>query len=165
MLTAKRLRELLDYDAATGEFTWRVAKAQKLMNNRRAATAVNSDGYRHIKIDNKSHKAHRLAWLHVHGEWPSGQIDHIDGDRANNRISNLRSATWGENRHNLKRYTNNTSGHKGVYQCNQTGKWKVQINAYNKRRYLGAFERIEDAAETYARAAKDLHGEFRRDVS
>src|SRR5687768_4110898 len=123
MLTAERLRELLDYDPDTGVFRWktRPVRAEYLRTDRAwnsrfagrpAGTLVK--GYVCILIYRRSYRAHRLAWLYVHGEWPRNELDHEHGNRADNRIEKLRSATRGQNMQNRKPNSNNTSGYPGV---------------------------------------------------
>ena len=89
MITQEELKELLDYNPETGLFTWNVYNNIK---NKTTAGTFN-DGYIQIKIKQKIYQAHRLAWLYVYGEWPKGQIDHINGIRDDNRIENLRDVT------------------------------------------------------------------------
>jgi len=106
------------------------------------------------------YKAHRLAWLYVHGEWPPEQLDHINGQRDDNRVENLRSATRAENAGNSKRRADNTSGFKGVYWNAQRSKWQAKIRRGQLEKHLGLFVCKEDAAEAYRRAAADVFGEF-----
>jgi len=89
--------------------------------------------------------AHRVAWALYHGEWPSGQIDHINGNRTDNRLSNLRDVVNAENAKNMAMKRNNTSGVNGVYLHRQTGKWCAQINAFGKAVGLGLFTEKRDA--------------------
>lgn len=101
MINQKRLKEVLDYDPATGVFTWRVE-----LNARGKVgdpAGCNSWGYRVIRIDGRLYGAHRLVWLYVHGRWPDAMIDHVNGDRSDNRIENLREANSVQNAHNAKR--------------------------------------------------------------
>lgn len=104
-ITAECLRQLLDYDPDTGVFRWRErpdgSADWNKMNASRVAGSVNNRGYRIIKIANVRYRAHRLAWLHVYGEWPSEQIDHINRDKDDNRIANLRIVNNSENMRNL----------------------------------------------------------------
>ncbi|MGY8831687.1 MAG: HNH endonuclease signature motif containing protein, partial [Pseudomonadales bacterium] len=100
MLTIERLKEVLDYSPETGHFTWRI-------NKRRARTgdiagSVVAHGYILIRVDQTRQLAHRLAWFYVHGRWPDKNIDHINGQTADNRIANLRQATCAENLKNIK---------------------------------------------------------------
>ena len=104
-LTAARLREALSYDRDTGEFRWN--KRSSALSRRREgvlAGSIKAAGYREIEIDGVTYQAHRLAWLHVTGEWPDAEIDHRDLDRGNNSWENLRAATSSQNHANRKPY-------------------------------------------------------------
>lgn len=160
--TAEQVRHLFDYDPATGSLRWRVAKARRIRPGALAATAPNSDGYVGVKIDGRTYKAHRLAWAWVHGAWPEAEVDHINGDRADNRIANLRLATNKENARNRLTYKNNRSGYRGVYWNSALQKWGAQIRTGGKRHHLGFFLVKEDAAEAYRVASPIVHGQFGR---
>jgi citrate synthase len=112
-LTQEYLKSILDYDLDTGIFTWKVSKANRTKVGDVAGWSYN--GYREIEINNKAYKAHRLAWLYVYGEMPKNLVDHVDGNRSNNKISNLREATYQENSENYKTPKTNKSGVKNVY--------------------------------------------------
>ena len=89
-LTAERLREVMSYDPETGVLTWRKKTGRKgRVVVGRAAGNYDPDGYICVRIDRKNYKAHRLAWLYVYGTWPDNRIDHIDGIKDNNAITNL----------------------------------------------------------------------------
>lgn len=98
---------------------------------------------------------HRAVFAVVHGRWPTDQIDHIDGDPTNNRVENLREVSGLENQRNMKRYTNNTSGHTGV-RLTASGKWQALITDNGRRIHLGVFEDVEDAAAAYRAKADEL---------
>lgn len=110
----------------------------------------------------KSYKAHRLAWLYMHGELPDKSIDHINGLKTDNRIANLRLATNAQQKQNRPRNLNNSSGYKGVARAET--KWRARINANGRHYYLGRFDTPEDAHNAYVAAAHRLHGEFARTV-
>jgi hypothetical protein len=152
-LTVDRLHYLLNYDGATGEFTWRV-KRRGCAQGSRAGCRMKS-GYDIIRLDNMLHLAHRLAWLHTTGSWPAHQIDHINGDRADNRISNLREATNIENAHNRRKRRNNKSGYAGVRV--ESHKWLAEIKVNYKPIRLGLFATPEEASEAYQKARKKYH--------
>lgn len=160
-LTAERLRELLTYDPETGIFTRRV-RISNCPAGMIAGTYNISRGQRRqrIGVDGRVYKAHRLAWLYVHGKWPAEQIDHIDGNAANNRIANLREASPTQQMHNKKTPRNNKVGFKGVTKAEN--KFSARIQAFGKRRRLGRFATPEEAGWAYAQAAKSYHGEFAR---
>jgi hypothetical protein len=152
------LRELLTYDANTGEFTWRVATRNGKGQPGRRAGALNSQGYRQISFDGRQLKAHRLAWLYVYGSWPQGDLDHVNGDQTDNRIDNLRPATRQQNCANSRPRRANKSGFKGVHLHRRTGKWRAVIRS----RHLGLFKTPEEAHSAYCVAARNLFGEFWR---
>ena len=160
-ITAKRLRNLLAYDATTGIFVWRVTRSRKAPAGA-VAGYVNQSGYRHIIVDGEEYKAHRLAWLHVTGKWARKRIDHADGDLNNNRFSNLREATHSQNLANSRLRRDNKVGLKGVCQERTTGRWMANINKDGRRHYLGLFDSPEEAHAAYCDAAARLHGEFAR---
>ncbi len=159
-LTIERLRECLSYDSNTGVFTWLLSGAGWVRPG--DVAGWESHGYRRIHIDKKYYYAHRIAWFYIHGEWPKEQIDHIDGDRCNNRIVNLRAATNSENAYNKKMTRRNTSGHKGVYFHKAAKKWTAMIRSKSGHIYLGLYKTKELAHAAYADAAMKYHGEFAR---
>lgn len=166
MLTAEYVRTLLDYNLSNGEFRWRYRKnSSNSWNSRYAeilAGTFDKDGYRVIKIDRKSYKAHRLAWLIVSGSWPVYEIDHKDGNRSNNAWTNLREATHAQNSRNYKTPVNNTSGIKGVYWHKECRKWMAKITVNAKLKHLGVFDTIEEATQMRLAAELEVYGEFRR---
>lgn len=104
--------------------------------------------------------AHRVAWAVHYGEWPEKDIDHINQDKGDNRICNLRLATDQENLRNIPKFSTNTSGYKGVSLIKKTGKWNARISTGSEYKSLGNFDTPEDANEAYIDAAKRYHGEF-----
>ena len=104
---------------------------------------------------------HRLAWMMIHGA-PTADIDHIDGNRTNNRISNLRAATRSENLANARKHAHNTSGAKGVYFDRQRGKYQAHITHQYKYYHLGRFDTFEQAVAARRDAAERMHGKFAR---
>jgi len=110
-----------------------------------------------MRISGRMYRAHRLAWLYVHGKWPENEIDHINGVRSDNRISNLRDATTAENRQNHAIRRDNTSTVPGVDWHKSVQKWRVRIRVPGKRITVGFFKNLEDAAAARARAKAELH--------
>jgi len=165
-LTADYVRSILHYDPDTGEFVWKDrGKSRDFWNVKYAghkAGRINSRGYLIISIDNHPYSAHRLAWLYVTGEWPCGQIDHINGVRSENRFSNIREATSAENNRNSRMQSNNTCGFKGVHFDKSRERYRACIMVDGRRKWLGRFSTAKEAHESYARAAVQLHGEFAR---
>lgn len=161
MLTQQRLKELLYYDPETGIFTRLVGRSGPRARAGDVAGCDNGKGYIRIYVDGKPYKAHRLAWFYMHGEWPE-EIDHRNGERADNRLSNLRPVTRQQNNLNQSIYRSNTSGLKGVSFYKATGKWKAQIQVNGRKIGLGYYQTKEQAHQAYVAAARELHGEFAR---
>ena len=157
MITANRVRELLDYDPDTGVFRWRVDKGAVKAGD--VAGSPSMHGYWKIKIDGTLFLAHRLAWLYVHGGFPS-VIDHRDRDGRNNKIANLRIATNTQNQANRLAQKNNKCGFKGVFWLERLHKWQAQIYKGRRQIYIGVFDTPEDAHAAYMRAAVAHFGEF-----
>lgn len=158
-VTAESLRGLLDYNPDTGVFTW------KYRAYRHAAGSVagyKASGYIVISIGSRPYRAHRLAWLYVYGRWPEAQVDHVNLDRSDNRIANLREASQTQNSANVPLTKRNKSGFKGVSWDGKKQKWVAVINVNGKQRWLGGFDSKEDAVEIRRRAAEELHGSFVR---
>ena len=150
-----RLRELLSYDPATGVFIWRASTSNRVKIGD-IAECRDRAGYVVIRIDGVLYRAHRLAWLYYYGVEPTVFIDHIDMDKSNNRIANLRLATKSQNQANIKARKDNALGVKGVYF--ERNKYQVKI----RRQHIGRFELLADAIAAYAAAAKQEFGAFAR---
>ena len=155
MLTQERLKELLDYDPDTGVFVWRVSRGSVKAES--VAGCTHHEGYVHISIDGRKRLAHRLAWLYVHGCWPTNQIDHINRVRDDNRLCNLREVTNQKNHWNRGKQKNNSSGLIGVFWDKKAKKWRAYINVCGKQKHLGLFDTQEEANATYARAKAEHH--------
>jgi len=162
----ERLKEVIEYDSATGQFTWRqdLGAGRPKAGDAAGLAHTSALGCKHIriKIDGRRYYAHRLAWLYVHGAWPADRIDHIDGNGLNNRLANLREATHAENLRNRGKQKNNSSGFKGVYWDRRGGKWRAQIMLNNRMKSLGSFETKEAAHDSYCAACAAFHGKFGR---
>lgn len=157
-LTVERLRELLAYDANTGEFTWRVSCKGTNAGDR--AGTDSDEGRRHITIGYASFKAHRLAWFYIYGTWPKRLIDHINGNPADNRIENLREATVRENMYNQRRaHKHNKTGVLGVQWRPTRNKFRARIVVAGKEIHLGHFDTVEKAQAAYLEA-KHTHHQF-----
>ena len=160
-LTHERLVELLAYDPETGTFTWRFSR-RGISGGKIAGVVSKAIGYRYVCIDKKHLLAHRLAWFYITGEWPSGEIDHINGIRADNRWLNLRKATRTQQLVNTRLRSDNKSGYKGVVFHPQTGKWRTRIKRHGKIEELGLHLTPEAAHAVYLAAAHRVFGEFAR---
>lgn len=160
ILTAERLREVVDYDPETGTFTRKIRLAQRhRVGDRADFLVVNGTlkGYRRISIDSRRYLAHRCAWLYVHNEWPSLVIDHINGDRGDNRIVNLRDverALNSQNEHCAR--VNNQTGYLGVVPS-EDGTFMARIKIAGKNRHLGSYSRAQDAHAAYLEAKRRMH--------
>lgn len=161
MLTYERAAELLAYDPETGSLTWRVGRARTAKQGALAGTP-NPAGYLRVKVDGRSHMAHRLAWLLVYGEWPAGSLDHINGQRNDNRLCNLRLADNATNQFNASAHRDSTSGVKNVAWHKQTGLWQVRVQARGINHCFGRFSDLVAATEAARAARAALHGEFVR---
>ena len=153
-LTVEEAKEYLVYNKITGAF-YRL-KAGSGYHSGDVAGHVNTLGYCIIKIKGKAYKAHRLAWLFCHDEWPTKQIDHIDGNKLNNKITNLRDVSTMENCGNRKIHR---SGHlvgTRCYKCKGGDRWRAIIRKGAKRVYLGTYDTPEEAHKAYLLARKKL---------
>lgn len=155
-LTRERLRQILHYDSETGKFT-RLDRMTARTAGTLAGGKGSGGGYVKISIDGKLYLAHRLAWLYEFGEWPS-ELDHRDRNRSNNRISNLRSVTRGQNCVNGAAMPSNTTGYRGVHFHKGAGRYRAQITKDGCCHSLGYFDDPKIAYEAYRRAVSDLHG-------
>jgi hypothetical protein len=156
MITQSKLKELLHYDPVTGDFTRLVANSNRIKVGD-IAGFVNSEGYKQLMINNKTYYAHRLAWLYIYGEFPKNHIDHINGNKKDNRIANLRECTNRENHQNITSQKNSTSKYLGVSWSNKHNKWFAQISFNYQKKYLGLFDNEEEAFAAYLKAKKQLH--------
>jgi hypothetical protein len=155
-LDAETLRKLLDYDPETGIFRRKVAPRNGIKVGDVAGTN-HAYGYIEIGIFWHRYYAHRLAWLHVHGQWPAADIDHKNGRRDDNRISNLRAVSRRENGLNREKLKANTSGCCGVSFHKAAGKFRSYITDHRKQIHLGLFSTLEDAAAA-RKSAERAHG-------
>jgi hypothetical protein len=157
----EEVRRLLTYDAEIGIWSWRIDRGGTARAGTRAGSRY-THGYRLIGIGGMLWLEHRLAWLYTYGHLPLGDVDHINGIKDDNRISNLREATRVQNTMNQGRRSNNTSGHTGVSWYKATQEWQVQIRANHNSIYLGRYVRLEDAVAARKAAENKYQGEFAR---
>jgi len=157
MLTQKRLKEVLRYNQDTGAFTWNEKISRKVVVGKEAGSLNRNLGYIYISIEGVRYLAHRLAWLYTSGAWPKRQIDHIDHNRENNSIYNLRDVSHQENSMNQKMRISNTSGYIGVMMEKRRGLWRSEICVNGKGIFLGYFTNKQDAVDA-RRSAQLRHG-------
>jgi hypothetical protein len=152
------IKELLEYNPATGEFFWRKSTGPNAIVGSRAGS-VYDNGYRYIQIMGEDYKAGRLAWYFMTDEDPDLFIDHKNGVRDDDRFDNLRIATNSQNQANAF-WSTNTSGFKGVSWQKSRSQWIAVITVDGKAKNLGRYSRRIDAARAYRRAAIEAWGEF-----
>ena len=156
-ITQNQVKELFEY--RDGELFWRVSQGRSKIGNKTGT--LNSDGYLHTIISKKAYKNHRIIFLMFHGYLPKF-IDHIDGNRSNNIINNLREATRAQNTCNAKTPSTNTSGVKGVCWSKRDRKWLVQLCVEGKKKYFGCYHDIKVAKFIVETMRHKYHKEFAR---
>jgi hypothetical protein len=155
-LDSKRLKELLEYNPETGIFTRKIGiggqKAGAIAGKQR------KDGYIDINISPKRYLAHRLAWLYIHDSWPNQMLDHINGIRNDNKISNLREVTNSENQQNKTKARKDSNS---KFQCvnykPSHKKWEAYITVNRVKKHIGHFDSPEEAHAAYLLKKKELH--------
>lgn len=157
-LTAEMLRDALDYNSETGVFRWRNARSFRMKSGDIAGSPSHKKGYRIIRVNFHKYLAHRLAWLYVYGEWPSGGIDHINGSTDDNSIKNLRVGTQQQNNWNATVRDQNTLGMRHIQK--RCRRYRVQFLEGKKRIYLKSFSTLEAAVSARNEMAQRLHGTF-----
>lgn len=154
MITQQELKELFDY--RDGCLYWRVTRIWHRPAGSKAGTK-NSNGYMDVGLNGKLYKLHRLVFLWHHG-WLPKYLDHINGDKLDNRIENLRPVNGRQNNANRGVHGNNKTGYRGVCFHKLTGKWQATLCG----RYLGLFDTAQEASEEYEKQAAEMFGEYRR---
>jgi len=157
MLTQDELKELLSYDKDTGFFYWRKDRPGMKAGTKAGA---NDNGYVQIMVKNKKYRSHRLAWLYMYGEFAEGMIDHVNRNKKDNRISNLRILNTAENTRNSDRPgLGNKSGMRGVIYAkkNKYKKWKVSFIINKKHLYFGSYEDLEEAKRVCVAKKKEFN--------
>lgn len=154
--TLKELQDRLVYDPETGVFCWKPLAGKPAWNARFAGKPVLSKSrYSRIIMKRKNLLAHRVAWVFITGSYPTGEIDHINGDNHDNRACNLRDVPDKVNKRNLPIRASNKSGVCGVYQIKTTGKWCAQIRDNDGNNlHLGVFSTLQEAAFTRKEAER-----------
>lgn len=160
-ITHKELLAIFDYCSVSGVFTRKSTSRKSLFSGEIAGCVHRSDGYVHIKINGAAYMAHRLAWLYVNGVWPEGHIDHIDGEKTNNAILNLRDVSRSINLQNQKRaHVGKKSGLPLGVHFSRGGRFMAQIRINGKNKSFGTFDTPEIAHEAYLKAKESHHPGF-----
>ncbi len=155
-LSRDHLAERLSYDGDTGLFTWKKSPVPRIPVGT-VAGCTSDKGYTVIVCMGRLYQAHRIAWLLAHGEWPTGDIDHINGIRSDNRIANLRDVSRSVNQQNLKRARrDNQTGLLGVKRA-RNGAFEARINLQGRYVHLGTFPAAAEAHEAYLSAKRNNH--------
>ena len=149
-LTQKRAIELFSYNRKTGKLTNRIQR-----NNRNKigdlAGTLKEDGYRRVEVDGMRIYAHHIVWLIVHGKLPTKSVDHINNERGDNRIKNLREATQSEQQKNHTITAANTSGANGT-ELMASGRWRAQIKVDGKSIQVGTYDTQKEAVAARKKA-------------
>lgn len=168
------VRQRLRYEPETGKLFWNACESQPPQWNgkwagKEAFTTIGKNGYKAGRINWRLYYAHRVAWVIANGQWPAGQIDHINGDRTDNRIANLRECIPTENNMNAALPSNNTSGHIGVSLDKRSGRWEAHIGmpGTGRKLSLGLFDSMDFAIVARKAAERALgyhrnHGRVRQ---
>lgn len=151
-MNQQRVMELLEYDQTTGVFVRRIQTSNRIKVGD-VAGSKDKHGYFCIRLDGKTYKAHRLAWLYIHGVWPLGEIDHINHQAGDNRISNLRDVSRSVNQQNRKTVRGYSK---------DGSRWKAQIRVAGKFNHLGCFDTEAEAHAAYQQAKNVMHVEARK---
>lgn len=150
-----KLKTALSYSPETGLLYW-VRPASNRVKAGAIAGSETADGYLSVRVNKRAYQAHRLAWYLAHGVWPCGDIDHINGDRKDNRLENLRDVPRPINAQNLRRAKSSSStGLLGVVCVNQ--RWIAKITIQRKQKYLGSFDTAGEATAAYLAAKRLMH--------
>jgi hypothetical protein len=163
VISAEQLKALVNYNRATGVFTWKIDRRGQIKAGDKAG-GPDGKGYLRVRLNGRIYKCHRLAWLYEFGNWPRGHIDHKDGNRSNNAIANLRDV---DHATNLQNRTDHNLGKKyrlplGVSMDKQYFRARITFNG--KRYSLGHYRSREEAANAYERAKSALAASGNADI-
>ena len=157
-LTAEKAREIFRIDPETGKIYWAVAHGRWSARPAGDLAGCLRNGYRYINVEGRNYFGHRIAWLIEHSEWPAMTLDHINGDRDDNRPQNLRMATAAENNQNQHGVAaHNTSGERGVSWDASRKKWTAHISVNGRAKNLGRFDSKAQALIAYRDAKRKHH--------
>ncbi|MBR8025222.1 HNH endonuclease [Burkholderia cenocepacia] len=154
-LTHEKLLEAIHYDPETGIFTRLKSSSHRAVIGPIKGNPMGA-GYKAVSIGSRQYYMHRLAWFYIHGEWPKHQIDHINGDRTDNRLANLRDVPHAENMQNMRKpKAYSATGLLGVAKFR--GKFRAEIRIDGKKKHLGVFDTAEEAHAAYMSAKRAYH--------
>ena len=154
------LKQMLWYDPKTGVFRWRHERNNGKIKPWSVAGSPDNKGHIKIQIGKQMHRAHRLAWLYMTGEFPISTIDHKNLVKSDNRWCNLREADAKQNQWNTGIRADNTSGVKGVHFCKTWKRWVASVRVNGVRHHVGRFSTVEEAAKAVLEFRKTHHGEY-----
>jgi hypothetical protein len=158
-MTKELIQELFYYD--NGFLFNKVKRSSNAMPNTMAGTLPNNSEYRRVSISNKVYLEHRIIWIYFNGLIPKGMfIDHINQNKKDNKIENLRLCTRSQNQYNRGAYKNNTSGYKGVSFNKSLQKYSAQMRVNDVKKHLGYFDTVELAKQAYDLKAIEIQKEF-----
>ena len=155
-MTRDDIKHLFDWCPESGVLRWKSPTSNRVKAGDVAGN-LDSKGYYRVGLHGAQYRLHRVIWLLAYGEWPKGEIDHIDGNRINNSISNLRCVSHKRNSRNCKLSKNNTSGHIGITWHKKAGKWMASVSIDGRQQHLGLFDDKRDAISARAKAS-ETHG-------
>lgn len=168
MITYDIAKALFNYDEDTGLLTWKFSSAQIKEGAEVGTdtyTPVSLTRYRGVKLFGLGYKVHRIIWLMQTGDWPKGDVDHIDGNGLNNKWDNLRDVTHSQNLMNAAVRSDSTTGYKGVSYDKSRERWYAYINIDGKRKMLGRHKTLQEAVQARQDAESQLFGEFARETA
>lgn len=155
-LTAEQVRHRFNYDPATGVLRWAISPSKNVKAGDVAGSS-HGDGYLRVRIGASRYLVHRIIWLHHYGKWPDGHVDHLDGEKRNNRVSNMRDSTRSVNAQNQRSASANNKAKLLGVAMRPNGKCVAAINVCGKKMYLGIFRDPQEAHSTYLEAKRRLH--------
>ena len=163
-LTVELVKQVLNYDPNTGNLTWASSlHSKRMLSGQRAGSLIKGTGYRQVTFMGSTYKEHRLIWFMQTGEWPKGEIDHINQIRSDNRWANLREVSKAENARNRGRNPHSKVGEVGIWYNKRTFKYVAEITYNGKKVFQKSYDNVEDAIrERKAKAIElgfhDNHG-------
>lgn len=159
-ITHRRLSELLRYDPVTGQFIRLITVSPNAVSGSIVGYPTKK-GYLKVYLDGRHYGLHNLAWFYMYRVWPADQIDHKDLDKTNNKIDNLREADNSHNKANSRLYKNNSTGYKNIRLHRPNGRFQAFGQG---KKSLGYYATAEEAAQVAADYAKNIYGEFYREI-